>query len=588
MNAALVENPEAEPRTRPVLRAVRRAYEVTFAEPVADGRPIPSQWPAGLGVVGGITAAMIALLAAVAAFSGVLRAGFPFIASTISDRSIPEVLMPAFILMVGWTLGLLHCALIRVAWYIKLPAVIAVVSGLSSLGLFSSGRPLIIGSAVAAYLAVIVIMVARRRRPYAWWEFPLVTTLVGGAWMVMVLGPGSGTLVTADLRFAGIEQALEAFGQFAMPALVAAGVAPALVTVSAAEAVASRPVPRTVTVVGVTIVVVWRIYTMVEKFLSDRVEQGWPSISAAIVTLILTAIALGLVWRLSPQREVTRPGDLPELWIAWSFPVSVALMGIVILIIPVITVFYYWQALGLPGGSTLGTTAVSLSTLGGQWWRLVPGTAFAVGAALLARRGRVGEASLLASVFVVVVSGAIGSLLPAEILRARTADSIAGVTSLVAIVVLVVTAAFGELTRRKLVGLLTVLLVGGLFTYRDVLDDPVSAVLGFAGLGTAIFGLVWQGLTSAGFTRRDSRRFPQATRVLVYLANNAFAFCIVAFSAASRRPVGSLSLTDMDAIGDYVLGTPLLLAATVLGLAYGFGARERRDDELPLPRSVRR
>jgi hypothetical protein len=561
---------------------------VTFAEPVADGRPVPSQWPAGLPVVGWITAALITLLAVVAAFSGVLRAGFPFIASTVSDRSIPEVLMPLFILMVGWTLGLLHCALIRLAWYIKVPAVVAIVAGLSALGLFSSGRPLIIGSAVAAYVAVIVLMVVRRRRPYVWWEFPVVTTLVSGAWMIMVLGPGSGALVTADLRFAGIEQALEAFGQFAMPALVAAGVAPALVTVSAAEAIASRPVPRVVAIVGVVVVVVWRLYTMIQKFLSDRVEQGWPAVTATIVTLVLTALALGLVWRLSPEREVTRPGDLPELWTAWSFPVSIALMGVVILVIPVITVFFYWQAFGLPGGSTLGAAAISLSNVGGQWWRLVPGTAFAIGAVVLARRGRVGEATLLASVFVVVVSGAVGTVLPPEILRARTADSIAGVTSLVAMVALAVTAALRELTRRKLVGLLTVLLVGGLFTYRDVLDDPVSAVLGFAGLGTAIFGLVWQGLTSAGFTRRDSRRFPQATRVFAYLANNAFAFCIVAFAAASRLSVGSLSLTDMDSIGDYVLGTPLLLAATVLGLWYGFGARERREDDDPLPLSVPR
>ena len=538
--------------------------------------------------MGWITAVLIALLAAVAAFSSVLRAGFPFIASTVSDRSIPELLMPLFILVGGWTLGLLHCALIRVAWYIKVPAVIAVLSGLASLGLFSSGRPLVIGSAVATYLAVLVIMAVRRRKAYAWWEFPLVSTLVSFAWLIVLLAPASGTLVTTDLRFAGIEQALEAFGQFAMPALVAAGVAPALVTVTAAEAVASRPVPRTLIMVGVVVVVAWRLYTMIRTFLSDPVEQGWPSVTASIVTIVLTALALALVWRLSPEREVTSPGDLPELWIVWSFPVAVALMGVVILIVPVVTVFYYWQALDLPGGSSLGTAAISLSTLGGQWWRLVPGMGFAIGAVILARRGRVGEASLLASVFVVVTSGAIGTLLPAEILRARTADSMAAVTSLVAMVTLAVTAAFRELTRRKLVGLLTVLLVGGLFTYRDALDDPVSAVLGFAGLGTAIFGLVWQGLTSAAFTRGDSRRFPQATRVFAYLANNAFAFCIVAFSAASRRSVGSLSLTDMDSIGDSVLGTPLLLAATVLGLWYGFGARERREDEPSLPPSVPR
>jgi hypothetical protein len=100
--------------------------------------------------------------------------------------------------------------------------------------------------------------------------------------------------------------------------------------------------------------------------------------------------------------------------------------------------------------------------------------------------------------------------------------------------------------------------------------------------------LVWQGLTGAGFTRAGSKRLPQETRVLAYLANTLFAFCIVAFVAASRSSAGTLSLVDLDATGDSALGTPLLLAATVLGLWYGFGARERREDEPSLPLSVPR
>jgi hypothetical protein len=179
-------------------------------------------------------------------------------------------------------------------------------------------------------------------------------------------------------------------------------------------------------------------------------------------------------------------------------------------------------------------------------------------------------------------------LLPPQLLQARTPEGIAAVTSVLAIVVLVVTAAFKELNRRRFVGLFTVMLVGGLYTYRDALDDPVSAVVGYAGLATALFGLVWQGLTGAGFTRNGSRRLPQETRVLAYLANTLFAFCIVAFVASSRSSAGTLSLVDLDSTGDYALGTPLLLAATVLGLWYGFGARERREDEPSLPPSVPR
>jgi aspartyl protease family protein len=138
--------------------------------------------------VGAVTAVLIALLGLAATFAGVLRASFPFISSTISDRSIPEVLMPLFVLVVAWTLGLLHCAVIRLAWYIKVPALIAILTGLATLGMFSSGRPVIIGAAVVTYLAVIVLMFARRRRlsellgGLAIWAGIFLVVLVGYAY----------------------------------------------------------------------------------------------------------------------------------------------------------------------------------------------------------------------------------------------------------------------------------------------------------------------------------------------------------------------------------------------------------------------
>ena len=573
---------EAEERVdqramHPVVRAVRRALEVTFAAPIADGRPIPSRWPAGMAVIGWATGALIVVLAAISVFAGVLRAHFPFIPSQATNRSIPGILLPVFVAAVVWTLGLAHCALIRLAWYIKLPGLAVAITGMAGLALFSQGRVLVIAVAAVSYLAVIVIVFARRRAPYVWWEFPLITTLIGISWLVILIAPGVGALIALDTRLVGIEAQLTDFAAVAMPALIAAGVAPALITVSAAEAVAVRPVPRVLTIIGVVVVVAWRLFTTIQTVSGDPLEQGSEALLGAVVTLGLTALALILVWRLSPRHEVVRPGELPELWTAWSFPVAMLLTGIVVLMVPVTWFYGIWTLLHLPGESVVSTSFDAVwQVVNSSGWRAVPGVGLGIGGIVLARRGRLGEASLLAAVCVYAVTGALGGLLPPGMSRARTPEAIAAVTSWLAIALLVVLFLARRLTRQRLVGLLTVLLVGGLYTYRNALDDPVSAILGYAGLGVALFGLIWQALTGAHFTREGSRRFPEPTRIFAYLANTLFAFAIVAFVAATRVQLG-LALSDLDATGDSALGTPLLIAATVLGLWYGFGAEESSD-----------
>lgn len=534
------------------------------------------------------TLGLVVVLTAVAAFSGVLRAYSPFVSSTSTVRSMPTVVLPVFVLVVVWTLGLAHCAMIRLPWYLKVPALIVAVTAMVQVGMFAVTDLKATVLTVLPYLAVVILVLARRRRPYVWWEFPLVTTLLAVSWVAPILFTSSAQQLGVDLRLIELESSIEAFSPLAMPALVAAGVAPAIVTMSAAEAIASRAVPRVVTILGVVGVVAWRLVTIVRTVLDDPVEQGLNALVASGVVLALVGLAVWAVWRLSPTRNLTQPGDLPELWTAWSFPLALAMIGIAAVVTPLVVVYVLSATLNLPGADGLGALIQWINSGAGLWWRVVPGAAFLGLAVVLSRRGRSGEASMLAVVGVATLAAPIGSLLPSQLLRDRSPEAIAAVTSVLAILVLIVTAAFKELTRRRFVGLFTVLLVGGLYTYRDTLDDPVSAVVGYAGLGTAIFGLVWQGLTGAAFTRTSSPKLPQATRVLAYLANTLFAFCIVAFVAASRSSAGTLSLVDLDATGDSALGTPLLLAATVLGLAYGFGARERRDDELPLPRSVPR
>ena len=153
----------------------------------------------------------------------------------------------------------------------KLPALGVTISVMVTLGIFSNGRVLVIAVAAISYLAVVVIVFARRRAPYVWWEFPLVTTLVAISWLVVLLAPSVDTTLAVDLRLFSVESALESFSSVAMPALIAAGVAPALITVTAAEAIAARPMPRVLTILWILAVVVWRIVTTVQTVLVDPV-----------------------------------------------------------------------------------------------------------------------------------------------------------------------------------------------------------------------------------------------------------------------------------------------------------------------------
>ena len=57
------------------------------------------------------------------------------------------------------------------------------------------------------------------------------------------------------------------------------------------------------------------------------------------------------------------------------------------------------------------------------------------------------------------------------------------------------------------------------YPHRAILDDPVSAALGFTGMGAVLFGLIWRLLTEGEITRGDSPRWPMPARVMLYCAS---------------------------------------------------------------------
>ena len=160
-------------------------------------------------------------------------------------------------------------------------------------------------------------------------------------------------------------------------------------------------------------------------------------------------------------------------------------------------------------------------------------------------------------------------------------DDVLAVATLVAIVLLVVLAVRRRLTTQAEIGIAGVLLLTAVHRYRDWFDEPVTALVSLSGVSAALLvGLVWRLLTDNAFARGDSPGLPRSSRVLLALAN-----ALVGVTAAALVALlGGRSLLDLrqtEALGDGVLGFPLVLAVVFASLTLAARGREVR------PRSPR-
>ncbi len=563
---------QGEPGVRPsalgvVRRGLRRVVELTFVDPVRHGRPRPEEWPTGLRSVGVASLVLYATLALAAAFAQPLRE-LSLATSLTTRRTVPEAVLPLLMAGLVWTLTLAHTALIRLVWYVKLPLLVICLVAVGSFVATGYDRPLLLGVAVTAYVGLLVFVLVRGFRAYAWWEFVVIGGLLAVTMFSTWTLPGFAARSGLEPRFIGIELAIEMFSVLSFPALIVAGGAPALVTVTAAEALATRSWPKVVLAGLLVAAVVWRLTTTVTDMWTDPVEHGWRSLAASAAVLALAGGAVLLVRYVSRQPAVPRPGDLPAAWSGYHFPIAGAFTLTVVSATPIVIAMVATEALGLPGREVIRAIWTGYNSgPATDILRGLVGVALVWLAVRLARRGRTAAATALAAFGGYQVIRLLPTDTPAfSWLLERSTDGIATVSSWVAIVVLLVALVTRTLDRGRQVGVLTVLLVGGLYAFRDALDDPVSALLGFAGLGVLLFGLVWQVLTEADVTRTGTRRFPLTTRVYLFLANGVFAVCSVALAALSRHPSQSGSAADQQELGDSILGTPLLLAAVLVGL----------------------
>ncbi|MDN5725840.1 MAG: hypothetical protein L0G99_07920, partial [Propionibacteriales bacterium] len=150
-----------------------------------------------------------------------------------------------------------------------------------------------------------------------------------------------------------------------------------------------------------------------------------------------------------------------------------------------------------------------------------------------------------------------------------------------------------RLTTERGLALALSLVLTAVFDYRYWIYEPITAVFTVAGVGaTLMVGLIWRLLTDNGFARGDSARFPQASRVLLAMANSLFAVTAIAIVAL----FGGNWILDVEVFennGDHMIGNGLWAAVTIASLSLAWQGQVIRSDlpadaagEQPRARSV--
>jgi hypothetical protein len=428
---------------------------------------------------------------------------------------------------------------------------------------------------VLAVIALVALSVARRRSTFAWWEFPLVCAIVGLS-MVVSLGRSASQSAPFGIDFGptSISLVVSTLGQLAVPAALAAGIAVAeFAVVAATSAVAavhrpsvseravSRVVPL-VLVIAFVLVAVWRIGEILFGVLADIGEVINPAHVPLSMGIVVT---VGAMWwaigRLRRSASVSADvilGRLDTVALPVAAALSIALAPLVILLL-MAQVITAWGGEGFVVDGMLGLADLLRGTTTVTIVRTLVGLGLIAIAVLTARRGSRGVPELLATMGLFIALSAVP--LVVDEAPEWSAPALAGVITVGTMFLAVALAVRRRLDARRLALLTVALLLSAAMVWREVLADPVSLIIGAAGIALALFGFVWGFVTDADVTHGESAAYPRASRVMLFLANAVFGITVLAFGALARDIGAGINLDAFAQFGDQLLGTAFVLAA---------------------------
>lgn len=546
-----------------------------LAEPFRAGRLRTRGWPIGLRPIVVIAICGYALAVAGIVFSGPLRESLELSVTVgVATLSFPRPALWILLFLVVLAMALLQAAALHVSWWLATAVtflsvlVLLFAGGLDNDTLFSTGRI----TTIAASLGLIAFTIIRRRRRFAWWEFAVVLPIIGVAFAVAT---GRAAAVSApngiDFGPTVLSLTMSTLGQLAVPAAIAAGVAVAELSASTSlwvVGVVRRRLPAVAIVIGLAIVVVWRMWALAAVSNSGERIQLIQFVSSGL--LLLTVAGLWALLALVRGRRgapsalglVNRMGTVATP-IAAGLAITLAPLVVILLISQIL--FAYGSPLGLvvPLQSAVGVLTTSTAV---SFVRLVVGIGLFVLAFIVAIHGTKTIPELIGAIGIVTISVAFAGLFGlGDWLWTSGALTILATGGCV--VLLLWFAIRRSLTVARITGLTVALLVSAFFDQRDFVSDPLGAILGFTGVAFVLFGFVWSFLTGGSSANTNSAKFPRPSRVLIFLANSVFGVTVLAFTALARDPNASINLGAFAAIGDQLFGTGLLVGVLLAVLA---------------------
>ena len=552
-----------------------------MVDPIEQGRLRDLEWPYGLRsiVLAGYSVFVIAGLMVI--FSGLIRERSTLIVSG-SGLGLPEQMVWPLVLLLSFGVASLMAAAQHGPWWLR---VLGLLFTLMVMGTWSLRSPSLAGWAgwpvIAATLmvALLLLVIIRWRRGFAWWEFAVMWALIGLGMTVGVAETREAKIYGSDLNPLNLQQTAAVLGYLALPAATFAGAAVAEVTVRAtvaatrnAQRFAKQGWPYLILIVVLCIRLVQCVWLIAQR---DPVVESLTALLWASALVAAFAVVGLIMLRLS-RRQQAAPvvSELSDELGRVGFTIAAALIALTLPVQVFLSVLQVFASLE-PGGAAaqLPFDITPLLTRIVDPSRVLVGVVLIILAVRAARRGQSGRALVLGCIGVMLVALArqllFGDRTPAPI----NPDALNLVASAVVVVVVVILLIRRRLTPQRALAFSGMLILSALFSYRDFISDPLGAVLGFSGAALVLFGLTWDLFTGSGWANRESRRFSRSTRVLLVLTNYVLTMTVLAYAALIRDGSTTIYFDPFARLGDLIFGTALVAAAAVAIFDYAWRDR---------------
>ena len=552
-------------------RFISGLYRQTLVEPIEQGRLRDLEWPYGLRsiVLAGYIVFVIAGLMVI--FSGLIREHSTLIVFG-SGLGLPEQMIWPLVLLLSFGVASLMAAAQHGPWWLK---VLGLLFTLMVMGTWSLRSPSLAGWAgwpvIAAGLmvAMLLLVIIRWRRGFAWWEFAVMWALVGLGMTIGVAETREAKIYGSDLNPLNLQQTAAVLGYLALPAATFAGAAVAEVTVRAtvaatqnAQRFAKQGWPYLILIVVLCIRLAQCVWLIAER---DPVVESLTALLWASALVAAFAVVGLIMLRLSQrQRAALAVSELGDELGRVGFTIAAALIAVTLPVQVFLSVLQVLASLE-PGGAAarLSFDITPLVTRIVDPSRVLVGIVLIILAVRAARRGQSSRALVLGCIGVMLVALArqlvFGDRTPAPI----NPDALNLVASAVVVVAVVILLVRRSLTPQRALAFAGMLILSALFSYRDFISDPLGAVLGFSGAALVLFGLTWDLFTGSGWANRESRRFSRSTRVLLALTNYVLTMTVLAYAALIRDGSTTIYFDPFARLGDLIFGTALVAAAAV-------------------------